>query len=1856
MKKRNESDNQARIPSPDRLSMSRKGEGQESAKDFALHLAAMFRAELGEEDEQLDPVLNWELPVFEADYQEAAVDSGSDEDLYRAVADFLDDEVGEPAGDAQEDDFAIPSISARSDREAQRRAEREAKRQAEQEAQRRAEREAKRQTEQEAQRRTEREAKRQAEQEAQRRTEREAKRQAERPAPPQTETPAQERLVFFEPKQKKHSFFDSLTETLAAEEPASAPLPAEPPRRERRTDSTAAEQPSRRGQTTGASRREQTAGSTRRGQTRDNTRRPEKRPARRGEREDPTRRMATQARRDGRRDSPENAGFAEQLDAFRDPTMVSLRGFSTTPFEPPREDPSLEELFGPLGLKTAPPDPDDSPTRRGRTPRSAFDLPVDDPIRPLPSDEAAAADKATGNGQQATGEKGSGIEDQGSGIEDQGSGIEDQGSGIRDQGSGIRDQGSGWMQDVGAVIDRPPEAEALDELVGAVIGRPPEAEALDEPVGAVIDRPPEAEAFDEPVGAVIGRPPEAEALDEPVGAVIGRPPEAEAFDEPVGAVIGRPPEAETLDEPVGAVIDRPPEAEAFNEPVGAVIDRPPEAEVIDEPVEAGAFDGPIIAADNETDKPIEPAESVVPTASDEPALEEAASEADAPWSDDKLFAAVEALLDRPFFAGIDGLNDTTASGDVSAARDAAELEKAAQAKPGQSAAGVPSRREFDALTVPELFDYFGLPRTEERSETKDQGSETEDQRSETEDQGSETGEETAPAAPDGTSAGTSIACPPSPEPTEPQAEAVSEKAPEAEHAPELWDPLSLFSAPVDDGPPPLTPLSRDTTGTLPSLEELFGPAKEPAARAQRPAARPARRRQKRSWLQKLLGTAPARRERPRPQAADEATGDRQQPTVEKGSGIKDQGSGWMQGAEAVGDRPPEAEAFREDTAHTDGSLPSAPTQAEGSDIPAAADLSMVPDIPTAADIPAAPDIPAVPDLSKVPDIPAASDIPPASETIPGDVGSADDWDPLALFGGQAEDGELPTWAEYVRSRRAAAEAEAPTPGAEPEEESLGSLPEDVPEVPEETPAASVNRKADWPEIPELDRDPTLEELFGPGGTGEQDAETVPMDLSAAPEPAASGRNRRRSQTDALTLSDFLTAAVPMEEAAAAGKEPAGETLREAAREQTLTFGPAEPQTISTAPENPMGLILTWLDDKEEEPSGEETAGDWEQAREADSLAGAKPPKAAVSAAEYSTLPVSAASRRDSGADRADMDRSQEAEASGRTAGDSANGAQAEPDPFAGAHSVRPPEIRSPEKAPVPSADVRTSAGVAAAADKRSRRRERQDIEVLPPEEKTILHPEEAYRVYARPLDAIGSRLILTGLFTLLSLFFTLYLAQRWTFLPEIFSGGTTVYILLGLVALLVLVNRKLYFTEWRDENGLRPALLLGLATAFTALDCISAAKTLRPPFTVVVGGLLLVELWGRYDRGMALTTTVKVLRAEQLSAGVSEVQDITKGSRGLIRTKPDVERFMEKLETRDLTDRLLRIYTPVAAGIGLLLTLVISLWLKRDPFWTGALVFLGTVPVTGLLAFPRLFCLLARRLTEAQAALCGYHGAEVFGGEHSILIGDDDIFPAGSLTLNGFKVYNGNPDRMIAYAAAACRSSGSALDPIFEDLLVTHNGRHYTVDNFRFYDSGGIGASIQQDVVLLGSLDFMRRMGVHMDRGARVKQAVYMSLNGELAAVFAVRYNPPENLRRGLAAIAGNRHFKGILVTRTFLGTPGFLKAKFGIPTGAFAYPSTKERIRLSEAEMKRSGAQGAILAKDSFSGFAQAAAGGRLLRSATLGAAILTVLGGLTGLVLMGVLAALAALETATALNILLYVAAWLAPTLLLTAWARHF
>ena len=539
----------------------------------------------------------------------------------------------------------------------------------------------------------------------------------------------------------------------------------------------------------------------------------------------------------------------------------------------------------------------------------------------------------------------------------------------------------------------------------------------------------------------------------------------------------------------------------------------------------------------------------------------------------------------------------------------------------------------------------------------------------------------------------------------------------------------------------------------------------------------------------------------------------------------------------------------------------------------------------------------------------------------------------------------------------------------------------------------------------------------------------------------------------------------------------------------------------------------------------------------------------------------------------------------------------------------------------------------------------------------MLDPEAAYRKYCKEFGSMGSRFITVLILSVLSLFFSLYAGLGWHFLPELFNGGLTAYLLM----ILMLVSCFLASNVWQNAlQGLQQwsfpldALLL-LAGLFTALDTFPAAHAGRVPMCAVVQVLLCFSLWGKYNEYMAKITSMRVLREVREPIGIVEVQDLMKGHRGILRSGGDIPQFMKRFERTPQLERVMTAYAPVAAALSLVLGLIISITAKTGFLWTVALLLCASLPLAGFIGYSRAFYRLSRRLDESDVVLCGWHGAALFGGKHTILVSDADIFPKGSLTLNGFKIFKGNTDRVIGYAAAAVRASESALAPLFDELLEMHNGRHYNVDQFRFYDSGGIGAQIGNETVLVGTGEFMRRMGVHMDSGMRVQQAAYVSVDGELAGVFAIRYAAPEAVQRGLTAIGRNRHFKTTLITRCFLGTPAFLRSKFNIPAGNLSYPSTKERLRLSEATVK-SDEQGAILAEDSFGAFAEAAAGGRQLHSCAFASMWLALGSGLISFLLMAILAGLGATETASTLNLLLYLALWAIPTVLLTAWAERY
>lgn len=52
-----------------------------------------------------------------------------------------------------------------------------------------------------------------------------------------------------------------------------------------------------------------------------------------------------------------------------------------------------------------------------------------------------------------------------------------------------------------------------------------------------------------------------------------------------------------------------------------------------------------------------------------------------------------------------------------------------------------------------------------------------------------------------------------------------------------------------------------------------------------------------------------------------------------------------------------------------------------------------------------------------------------------------------------------------------------------------------------------------------------------------------------------------------------------------------------------------------------------------------------------------------------------------------------------------------------------------------------------------------------------------------------------------------------------------------------------------------------------------------------------------------------------------------------------------------------------------------------------------------------------------------------------MVVTDDDLFPPGTVSLNGLKLYGEEIGKVVSYAATAAQAAGSQLTPLFDQLL-----------------------------------------------------------------------------------------------------------------------------------------------------------------------------------------------------------------------------
>ena len=534
-------------------------------------------------------------------------------------------------------------------------------------------------------------------------------------------------------------------------------------------------------------------------------------------------------------------------------------------------------------------------------------------------------------------------------------------------------------------------------------------------------------------------------------------------------------------------------------------------------------------------------------------------------------------------------------------------------------------------------------------------------------------------------------------------------------------------------------------------------------------------------------------------------------------------------------------------------------------------------------------------------------------------------------------------------------------------------------------------------------------------------------------------------------------------------------------------------------------------------------------------------------------------------------------------------------------------------------------------------------------EHTFASPEAAYAFYAA---ASGTRLRLL-VSTLLCFGSVLLLVLSTPLITGAFSDHAAVFsaAMLGLLLLQavcsydVCLSGVIALLRFRFDQY----SMLFLALCAVVADAFFAVAEGRTPFCTVAGILLLLALWGRdllYD---ARRRSLRAISNMDEPVAAIREEKAWHGYDCIFRAPGDAEQFAVQLEMPDAGSRLMRVWAPVMTAVTLALSVLTSLRTGEHFLWAWSAMLLASFPAGILIAYAKPFSALARRLYRAGAAIAGWQGARILSGEAGLIVEDADLFPPQNVTQGGMKLYGSRPAPMvIGYANAVVQTAGSGLVPLFEQMMHDQNGRRYTVDTFRRYEGGGLGATIRGDVVLMGSIAFMKLMRVRVPEGTRLKQAVYLSVNGELTAVFALNYAPAESVRAGLSAVLRAGSLVPVLATRDFMITPQFLKLRYKIPPEHIEFPIVEERARLSSQEIPRTGPQGALMARSSFASFAGSVVSARTLRGAAIIAMIVALAGSVLGTALMFFLTFLGSSFSASCWNLFLYTVLWLIPGLM--------
>lgn len=366
------------------------------------------------------------------------------------------------------------------------------------------------------------------------------------------------------------------------------------------------------------------------------------------------------------------------------------------------------------------------------------------------------------------------------------------------------------------------------------------------------------------------------------------------------------------------------------------------------------------------------------------------------------------------------------------------------------------------------------------------------------------------------------------------------------------------------------------------------------------------------------------------------------------------------------------------------------------------------------------------------------------------------------------------------------------------------------------------------------------------------------------------------------------------------------------------------------------------------------------------------------------------------------------------------------------------------------------------------------------------------------------------------------------------------------------------------------SILVVLHTALLATDVGSVADGTAPVLTGVAGlGLMLQQISHRLELSRAVHD-FGILSSKSEKLVMKRIEDDVLaeeiGRPAVAIGVPRVAYFRRTEETEACVDKqgfdpssgFLAWYFLLTCALSLIVALSYLL-INGFTLWPMALTILcGMLAISapmlmGISLYSALFS-ADNHARESKTAISGYAAAVSYGNSHAIALDAMELFPETSVMLHGIKTFSGTRvDEAILDAASVSIRAGGPLSHVFRRMILNKVDMLHEVDTLVYEQDMGLSGWISGRRILIGNRRLLDNHGIDIpskdyeDRYAiNGRQLVYLSIAGELSAMFVVSYNADPTVRRILKTLT-ERHITLLVRTCDQNVTEPLLCSVFGL-------------------------------------------------------------------------------------------------------------